>query len=367
MKRTRVFGTVNGAKIGEIRRAAGMSRTELAKRMGVSLATVANYESNISCPSKENLEKLCLVLQIKEDDIKIHDVGYSFTTGMSNIVNNTRGRKGFKRYYTPTETEAWIVSHNKLNGADTKEEINLALKNSFGIGSKKYILIDPALLHVPAWQRDTDMAKVTEIAENFNEDKFDPIKAYIDDNGKLVLADGAHRALAFLKRGERKILVELLNSKEHEAILTFLTQQSGRKTMTVADTYRAGVKANIEDYLRFKEIFESYGIQITAEEAKQKDAIGTVRPSGTMLRLCKSQPDMLKKVLDLLIKLEWNGSEANVFTLRNIQVTKKLLLNVPNAEDKLLRRCKGATFYESKVLPVKSNAQLYDFLSAELK
>ena len=37
-----------------------------------------------------------------------------------------------------------------------------------------------------------------------------------------------------------------------------------------------------------------------------------------------------------------------------------------DVEDKLLKHCKGATFYESKVLPIKSNAELYDMLSESI-
>lgn len=135
------------------------------------------------------------------------------------------------------------------------KEVQNALKNSFGIGLKKYILVSPKLLHIPVWQRNTDMAKATEIAENFNEDKFDPIKAYVTSTGILEVADGAHRAIAFIIKEELKILVEVLNCTENEAVLTFLGQQSGRKTMTISDTYRAGIKANIEEYINFKQLF----------------------------------------------------------------------------------------------------------------
>lgn len=81
------------------------------------------------------------------------------------------------------------------------------------------------MIHILDWQRNTDMAAVQEIAQNFNEDKFDPIKVYIK-NGKLVVVDGAHRIVAFVINRETKILVEILNCNEHEAILTFLSQQS---------------------------------------------------------------------------------------------------------------------------------------------
>ena len=76
---------------------------------------------------------------------------------------------------------------------------------------------------------------------------------------------------------------------------------------------------------------------------------------------------MLIKAIELIKKLEWCGSEKNAFTLRNFSTIKKLYANYGDeTETKLLEHCKGAVFYESKVIPVKSNAELYDILSAEI-
>ena len=224
------------------------------------------------------------------------------------------------------------------------------------------------MIHIPEWQRDTDIAKATEIAENFNEDKFDPIKVYIDTNGCLNVADGAHRMIAFIVKGELKILVEVLNCDEHEAVLTFLGQQSGRKTMTVNDTYRAGVKANIREYISFKEFFESENIQITAEQKQISNPIGVVRPSRTVLRMTTTDREVLGKTVELIKRLEWCGSEKNVFVLRNFSVIKRLYANFGEdaVNEKLMKRCKGAVYYESKVAPVKSNAELFDLLSSEM-
>lgn len=357
---------INGKKLEELRVQAGMTKAELAKMLGVSGQTITNYENGKSSPSDENAKKICMILKISKDDIEIHDVGYSFTNGESKTVCAARRRKGFKRYTSPTFTEEWIQNRNKLNGAKELEEVENALAFSSVFAGKKYIQVNPTVIHVPEWQRDTDMAKVTEIAENFSEDKYDPIKAYLTEDGKLMVADGAHRVIAFIKNRKTKILVEVLNCSEHEAVLTFLGQQSGRKTMTVNDTYRAGVKANIKDYLDFKELFESYHIQITAEETDLDNAIGEVRPSMSLLRMVHNDPERLKRIIKVIQQLEWYGSEKEVFTLRNFSVLKKILTNIPNAEEKLKKHCKGAAFYESRVFPVKSNAEMYDMLCTEM-
>lgn len=355
---------INGKKLGELRTSKGMTQKELAKATGLSRQTINNYEHGLANPSDETVEKMCFLLNINKEDIEIHDIGYNFMTSESETVK--RIRRKIHRYSTPSETEKWIDDKRKLTPEEEVAEVQNALKNSFGIGSKRYILINPTLIHIPDWQRDTDIAKAVEIAENYSEDKFDPIKVYVH-KGKLVVADGAHRVIALIINGELKILVEVLNCTEYDAILTFLDQQSGRKNMTVNDMYRAGIKANISVYTNFKLLFEHYNIQITAEEEKLSNPIGTITPTRSILRMVNSNSEILTYIIELIKNLEWCGSEKNAFVMRNFKVLKKLLANYGEiAEEKLLKNCKGAAFFESKVVSVKSNAELYDILSAEI-
>ena len=244
------------------------------------------------------------------------------------------------------------------------KEVDCALKNSFSIASKRYILINPTFIHIPDWQRDTDMAKVQEIAQYFNEDKFDPVKVYVR-NGKLFVADGAHRVVAFVINGEIKMLVEVLNCSEYEAILTFLGQQSARKSMSVADTYRAGVKANIREYIEFKNLFESYNIQIVTDDNKLENPIGKVAPSRELLRMAKNNTELLELIIKTIKAIDWTGSEKSAFTLRLFQIFKKLFANYEKNTviEGLLENCKGASYFENKIAPVKSNAEMYDILA----
>lgn len=372
-KEVDIMCKINGKKLGEIRKNAGMSQRELAKQLGVSPSAISHYEKGDTNPSDETLEKICVLLKITKDDVEIKNLGYSFLDQISKTANNARNRKGFVHYLNPEETEEWITSKRKLSDEEEKTEIKNALRNSFGIGNKKYVLIDPVLIHVPNWQRTTDMAKTEEIAVNFDEDKFDPIKVYINEE-RFNVADGAHRLVSVIKRNinkndKVKILAEVLSCNEYEAINTFLGQQSGRKPMTVSDTYRAAIKANITDYLTFKEIFESYNIQITAEMETLSNPVGIIKPSAGALRLANRNKTELKIALDLINDLHWNGStEKNAYTLRTIRTLIKLCatFGTTKTEQKLLNRCKGATYYESKVFPVKSNAELYDLLAEEI-
>lgn len=369
---------INGKKLGELRTKAGVSQKELAREIGVSPQSISHYENGITNPEDINVEKICMILKIKKEDIEIHDVGYSFMDQESKTVHRARLQKGFVRISTPEQTEIWIVNKCKKNNNEVKSEIKSAFKSAFGIGQKRYILIEPTFVHVPEWQRDTDMAKAIEIAENFNEDKFDPIKAYVTPNGTLDIADGLHRIVALIMYNEQmrnqgkaeeqiKALVEILNCDEYNAALTFLGQQSGRKPMTVSDTYRAGIKANVKEYVEFKSLFESENIQITADKERLSNPVGKITPSATALRWVMRDRKMLLKAINLIKRLEWCGSEKNAFVLRNFSTIKKLYSNYGDeVESKLLENCKGAVFYESKVVPVKSNAELFDILSAEI-
>lgn len=357
---------INGKKLCKIRKESGMSQAELARKVGVTTAAIQNYEYEKNSPSDANLDKICMILKINKGDIEIHDVGYNFLNQESKIVHNVRNKKGFVRYSTPYDTEKYVRSQCKENEETELKEVECALKNSFSIAGKKYILINPTFIHIPMWQRDTDMAKVQEIAQNFNEDKYDPVKVYTV-NGKLFVADGAHRIIALIVNGEIKILVEVLSCNEHDAVLTFLGQQSARKTMTVSDTYRAGVEANIKEYLDFKHLFESENIQITTENNLLENPVGRIIPSASILRMVERDRENLLKSISTIKELDWSGSEKNPFTIRNFKVLKLIYANYgENIKDKLLSNCKGATFYESKVMPVKSNVELYDILSAEI-
>lgn len=48
---------------------------------------------NEDVPKDEIVDRLCLLLKINKKEIKVADVGYSFTSGESKIVSETRKRR----------------------------------------------------------------------------------------------------------------------------------------------------------------------------------------------------------------------------------------------------------------------------------
>lgn len=51
--------------IREIRLKKGMTQSELARKVGVSLTTIANWENKTSTPSDTNMKKLKQVLEVR--------------------------------------------------------------------------------------------------------------------------------------------------------------------------------------------------------------------------------------------------------------------------------------------------------------
>lgn len=365
---------INGKKLEELRIERGLSRLELATKIGMSKSSIQKYEVGVANPSDKVADKICMILKVNRGEIEMHDVGYSYKTGESKVVLSERKRLGKHRKSNPTETEKFINDRRNYSEVEEKVEIKKALKVSPTVANKKYIVIDPTCLHIPHWQRDTDMAKVAEIATNFNDKKFDPIKIYIKGDYIADVADGAHRVIALVKRNEGKpkderefIIAEVLDCTEYEAMNIFFDQGAGRTSLSVADSYRAGINIGKPEYLKLKDICEKNNIQITAEENIIDNPIGKLTPSRTALRLADTPNNIMGRAIQLIKNLEWSGSKKNAFLLRNLEVIKKLYANFGDeVEEKLLNNCKGATFYESKVIPVKSNAELFDILSAEI-
>ena len=148
---------INGVKLTEMREKAGMSQNALAKKLGVAESTISNYETGRSNPSEEKVDKICFILKINKDDIEIHDVGYSFSESVSKTVQHYRRKKDFQRLMVPGELEAWIQEKKTISDEKEKATLKNKLRSAVTLGYKKFITIDPTCIHIPVWQRDTDM------------------------------------------------------------------------------------------------------------------------------------------------------------------------------------------------------------------
>lgn len=365
---------LNGNKIRQFRIEKGMSQKELAKIVGVTPGAINKYESGKVGADEKNLKSLCEALGASEDDIKAN-VNYSFLDGRSKIIDNLRSKKDFKGKYTPEETENWIADHRTGSEEKIEGKLKSIVKNAMGFGNKKYCLLNPEYIHCPDWQRTTDMTRVMEIAENYDENKFDPIKIYIK-NGKAYCADGMHRVIAAIIRNinlpddeKIMILVEVLDCSERDARETFLYQEAGRKHMSIDDMYRAAIDNEDPIYLEFRDTFtKDFGIQISADKEKIENPVGEeISVTRGLLRMSHRKNETLREILDALIKLNWTGSVKRVFLQRNFSAMMKLFAvygkdTVYTALEN--QGCNKAEYYEKHVYNKTTVAEVFDELSS---
>lgn len=57
---------INGKKLSEIRMEKGLSREELATKIGMSKSSIEKYEIGAANPSDKVIDKICLLLKISK-------------------------------------------------------------------------------------------------------------------------------------------------------------------------------------------------------------------------------------------------------------------------------------------------------------
>lgn len=365
---------LNGNKIRQFRVASGMSQKELAKMVGVTTGAINKYENGKAGADEKNLKSLCKALNVSEDDIKANE-NYNFLSSDTKLIDRLRKRKDFKNKYTPEETEIWITEHRTDAEDKVESTVKNMIKNAMGMGNKKYCLLNPTYIHCPDWQRNTDMTRSMEIAEHYDENKFDPVKIYIKGN-KAYCADGMHRVIAAIIRNlnlsdsdKILILVEILDCTEHDARETFLYQEAGRKHMSVDDTYRAAIDNEDPIYLEFRKTFlEDFNIQIAADKKKLKNPLGEeISATVGLLRMTHRKNDVLRDTLDMLKKLNWTGSIKRVFLQRNFSAFANLfaIYGKDTVYTALVNQgCNKAKYYEDHVYNKTTVAEVSDELAS---
>ena len=69
-----------GEKLLILRRRAGLTKKELAERIGVSVSTITNYENNVTIPSQEKLERLAM-----EFGVTMNFISFGFDDAANDI------------------------------------------------------------------------------------------------------------------------------------------------------------------------------------------------------------------------------------------------------------------------------------------
>ena len=206
---------------------------------------------------------------------------------------------------------------------------------------KMSMVINPLYLHIPSWQRDLD---------------------------------GQHRVYGTFKAGIEDIVIEFLDISEKEAIDLFLMQTRERTGMTPSDYYKAAIAGEKPEYLKFRDICKKNNVKIKGDDTETvKNPVGIFTSLSDGISLTKNNPELLDRILKLIGKLQWNGSDAiegKAYSAKVIRVLKKLYAyyegNEKAFEKCLLDNCKGAEYY-NKFLYEKWQDSLFDYLSKVLE
>lgn len=104
---------INGKKLEEIRIERGLSRSDLATKLGMSKSSIQKYEGGIANPSDKVADKICVILKVNRGEIELHDIGYDFTHNESKVVGAARKRLKDRRYRKPSLVNAFILENKK--------------------------------------------------------------------------------------------------------------------------------------------------------------------------------------------------------------------------------------------------------------
>lgn len=239
---------------------------------------------------------------------------------------------------------------------------------------KAIISINPLLIHVPDWQRDLTVNTAKKIGSEFSPYKWD-LPKIMHKNNKFYVVDGMHRVIGAYFGNMKLIQVEvLIGITEAEAVDLFLSQQDDRKNMTPVDTYSAALVAKKEEYIRLKAICDRNHVAVKGDRNPVENPIGVLTPISDGVKMSKFCPDLLDRILKLIVKLQWNGGktyrEGKAFSAKVLRVFRKLYAYYSGRETDmervLLNNCKGSKYFNDNLLE-KWQDSLFDFLSGVIE
>ena len=214
------------------------------------------------------------------------------------------------------------------------------------------------------------MSIAKKIGAEFNAYKWDLPKVVLRD-GKFYVIDGMHRIIGVYFGNMKLVQVEvLIGITEADAVDLFLSQQNDRKRMTFADTYSAALVLRKEEYVILKSICDRNHVAIKGDRNPVENPIGVLTSLSDGVKMAKLCPDLLDRILKLIVNLQWNGGKSyrdgKAFSAKVIRVFRKLYAYYAGRETDmervLLNNCKGSKFFNDN-LSEKWQDSLFDFLS----
>ena len=279
-----------------------------------------------------------------------------------------------KKYMTAKEADMEMQEVRKRNGITGNNEkiiVSNLVENarlSSRIGDKLQLVINPAYIHIPEWQRRIDTSRALSIGNNYNKYKWDVPKV-LYSNGKLYVIDGQHRIYGAFKGNKNGVVVEVLECSKEEAIDIFLNQTKDRKHMSPCDIYAAAIEGKKDNYIKFRSVCHKHGVAIKGED--NTNAVGTFTSISDGIRM---NPETLDSILGLLGRLQWNGYSDNysgkAYTAKYIRALKTMYGyyagRTEEMENILVKRCIGTKWFTDNLMD-KSQGQIFDYLSSIVK
>ena len=194
-------------------------------------------------------------------------------------------------------------------------------------------------------------------------------------SGKLICVDGMHRLYgAFLGKIETVTVELITDMTEKEAIQLFL-DQTARRPMSPADTYKAGVKAGRTDCLTLKELAGRYHIAIRGDEEAEKNPIGVLTSVSDGIVMARKNPALLNKIFEVITDLNWAAGKysSKAYSAKTIRALKALYSKYESSEalmvEALLSTAKGSEYFANHLALLcqdKLFDTLDDLISSEL-
>lgn len=159
------------------------------------------------------------------------------------------------------------------------------------------------------FQRDIDMERVMEIAEEFDENRANPPKISLRD-GIYRIMDGAHTLAAKKVINEGKPFDMVCRvyhglTEQQEADL-FASQHHHVKKVPFRNRLKAEFTAQKPTYLAFKSITEDAGLKLDLKCQNGPYTIGALMKAWSIYS--KNGPEFYQKVLRLIVST-WQGAE----------------------------------------------------------
>ena len=132
--------------------------------------------------------------------------------------------------------------------------------------------------------------------------------------------------------------------------------------------------AKKEEYIRLKAICDRNHVAVKGDRNPVENPIGVLTPISDGVKMSKFCPDLLDRILKLIVKLQWNGGksyrEGKAFSAKTLRVFRKLYSYYAGRETEMervmLNNCKGSKYFNDN-LSEKWQDSLFDFLSGVIE